>query len=390
MHICYVLAFSFPNGSAATRRVVGICNMLSACGHEVTIVSSRLDAIDCSSVGLSASVDIVFSGGRAGTSRGRASTNDVVGGFVGKLFFGRRLINGIRNLRNAPDIVIAYGGYTPLLLRLLLERRRRGYCLIFDAVEWASLRKDWIFSPYLISVQFAMKVLLPRLDGVICVSQFLKSHYQKYLPTIYLPPIFSDFQEVERLQPPSKKRKFIYMGNSDYDNVDILVTSFIDLVRLGQNIELHVAGSFLGVGVFDDAYIKKLKKDNIFFHGSLSQNEVQSLLEGCDALIFLRDNSPVTRAGFPTKFVQALCAGVPVITSAASDIADYVLGKNAGLILPNVRTESVIEGIKLFAEKSDTEILQMKRAALNVGKLNFDPVNFVSEVTSFLRVYDEA
>lgn len=382
MHVCYALAFNFPNSSAATRRVVGIANLLVACGHEVTIISSSDGYGGTEAVGLSSKVDLLFAGGRS-------PSGDVEGGFIGKLFFGSHLVQAIRSMDRLVDVVLVYGGYTPLLLRLMFEKKNSSFALVFDAVEWASLRSDWWRSAYLISVELAMRFLVPRLDGVVCISSFLKDHYEYRVPVALIPPLPPELKEIRDLRNPKGKRKFLYMGNSDYDNVDVLVECFARLVDHNDCVELHVAGAFLGASAFKPSVARELRGRNIFFHGLLSQDEAQSLLSDSDALIFLRDDSLITRAGFPTKFVQALCSGVPVITSAASDIEKYMSDGSAGIILQDLSIDSVLQGISQFAAMSDADIIEMKNAALQVGRVQFDSVRYIPETNKFLRLCNE-
>ncbi len=67
----------------------------------------------------------------------------------------------------------------------------------------------------------------------------------------------------------------------------------------------------------------------IDWKGRIPHNEALDLLKKSDYSIFLRDTNLVTTAGFPTKFVEALSCGIPVLTNRNSNLADYLIeGKN--------------------------------------------------------------
>jgi glycosyltransferase involved in cell wall biosynthesis len=94
--------------------------------------------------------------------------------------------------------------------------------------------------------------------------------------------------------------------------------------------------------VTEDAYLNLYPEDTdllkeytvrnrIIFHGRLHHEEALKILQGSDYCIFYRENTRLNRAGFPTKFVESISCGVPVITTRTSDLAQYI--NNRGFLL---------------------------------------------------------
>ena len=67
--------------------------------------------------------------------------------------------------------------------------------------------------------------------------------------------------------------------------------------------------------------------------------------------MFLRDDNRVTKAGFPTKFVESISAGVPVITNKTSDLEYHLKNGENGFLLGNN-----IENDLKIAIENDTKI----------------------------------
>ena len=216
MHICYALAFAFPDSSAATRRVSGVVSLLASCKF-VTVVSAGMPRAIPEDLGIPRDVRIIFV---------EKDEDGNVNGVFKKLTFGSDICSEIERIDQKIDVVIAYGGYAPMVLRLLKLKQKMNIKVIYDAVEWASLRPNWWLSPYLINVHLAMSCLLKKMDGVICVSQFLYDYYQGETRVLRLPPLSVEPSNNLLRKRKSAVCKLSYVGNSDHDNVDLIIKKF--------------------------------------------------------------------------------------------------------------------------------------------------------------------
>ena len=118
MRLAYVVSFAFPNASAGTRRVIGICQALVHAGVDVTVYSAAGGCEFLSNLnGLPDEVQVIYTSDRKDNSllRNRLLSAVFFGGKTSKLLH--------KNLNNF-DTILLYSGYTPMLLRLLKLRNR--------------------------------------------------------------------------------------------------------------------------------------------------------------------------------------------------------------------------------------------------------------------------
>ena len=88
-------------------------------------------------------------------------------------------------------------------------------------------------------------------------------------------------------------------------------------------------------------------------------------MKNCDALIFFRDDTIVSKAGFSTKFVEATACGVPVITNLTSDINYYLKNDFNGIVLE----DNFSDNINIINRLTKSKLKRIKR---NMNKSEFD------------------
>ena len=57
------------------------------------------------------------------------------------------------------------------------------------------------------------------------------------------------------------------------------------------------------------------------------------MVKKADYSIIIRDNNLVTRAGFPTKFVESVACGTPVICNDNSDLKEWIDRCGCGFVV---------------------------------------------------------
>ena len=83
----------------------------------------------------------------------------------------------------------------------------------------------------------------------------------------------------------------------------------------------------------------------------------------------------MTMAGFPTKFVESVSCGVPVITTETSDLKKFCQQRNNGAILP---AENFSEELRNFLDSVPTQ------GRINVDRNAFDYRNYLEQFRDFL------
>ena len=95
-----------------------------------------------------------------------------------------------------------------------------------------------------------------------------------------------------------------------------------------------------------DAPMLDMMADMLIFHGRVPQSDVPRLLATADYSVLLRPLERYAQAGFPTKLVESLAAGVPVIANPTSDIAEFVRDGIEGILLTDHSPAAFVAGVK--------------------------------------------
>ena len=122
---------------------------------------------------------------------------------------------------------------------------------------------------------------------------------------------------------------------------------------------------------------KLIGEDRLRFHGRLEHKAALELLKTADFSIFYREDNRMTRAGFPTKFVESISCGVPVITTETSDLKKYLRDGRNGLVIPAPASQSQI--MAALKEASEMELPPP------VDKEIFTVENYQKEMLQFLH-----
>lgn len=279
-----------------------------------------------------------------------------------------------------PSLVITYNYPAIAQERVIRFCRKNGIKVIGDITEWyqpSNLLKK-------IDVCLRMRWSNKHLDGIIAISRFLNDYY-KGCNTILLPPII-DTDEIKWKQQIVDecldKIKLIYAGVPGFskDRLDFIVNGIACVSH--ENLLFNI------VGITKEQYIEtfgdKIDVDNlpIVFHGRLSHNDTIKLLIGSDFQIFFRPNLRVNNAGFPTKFVEAMTAGAPVIMNRISNVDDYLKDGFNGIMIDNPVECEIREALERVSKMNRSDVDRMKA---NCIRDQFDYHQYVKALEVFMN-----
>jgi len=167
---------------------------------------------------------------------------------------------------------------------------------------------------------------------------------------------------------------------------DVLVEAVADLTARGVELELVIAGE----DGPDAAPIRRLVAercpDAVQFTGPLSQCELLALYRGADVFaLACRVDADGDRDGIPNVMVEAMAAGLPVVSTAVSGIPELVRDGENGLLVPPedpralasallrlatdlpLRERLATAGRETVAERFDGDVLARRMAGLFRG-----------------------
>lgn len=100
-------------------------------------------------------------------------------------------------------------------------------------------------------------------------------------------------------------------------------------------------------------------------------------------MIFLRDKILGNMAGFPTKFVEALSCGTPVLTNDSSNILDYLEEGLNGFILDYPDQDKLVKSLNSALSKTKEKNKSMKEYLSN--RFSFDYRNYITSFREFMN-----
>lgn len=375
--ILYVGGFELPDKDAAAHRVYNNAKLLQSVGYNVILLD--IDRSASGYKGVKSRTDSIF---EVWSHKFPYSTFSWF-----KYLTSIKNIVEIINKRKDIKAIICYNYQAIPLWKILKYAKKNGIKVIADCTEWHEDKR----LIKIIDTEFRMRYLHKKVDGVICISQYLEDYYSGYVNTTVVPPLVDinekKWETSKNSQiPDSQVVSFIYSGRPGRhkDKLNHIIESMIEFK---SSCEIN----FTIVGITKDEYTEYYPEhtniieemNNIVdFHGRVSHEESIALVKEADYQIFIRENKRVNNAGFPTKFVESMACGTPVITTKTSDLDKYLIeGKNGFFVDYNMNSLKKILKMIVKMDKSDIEL--MKDNCKNVSVFNYK--SFENSVSTFLK-----
>lgn len=262
------------------------------------------------------------------------------------------------------------------------HRQSRVKILRLDGV-WHDTAKDWRRK------NKAIAESLRRADGVVYQSEFARNMGDRYLGSARCPSrvIFnaSDPRIYERTMPARFSDKGVFVAFSKWrphKRLRDIICSFLQ-----ANIDdgrLLVLGNIERSGLSDREAREFFSRDNIDYLGMLPQSILMPVLKGCTGSIHL-----CWFDACPNSVVEAICAGVPVITNNVGGTWEIV-GPSGGYVC-NIDEPYDFEPVDLYKppEIDRTVVAEaMRKCAAERPKVNCGHVdirNVADHYLDFIR-----
>ena len=173
---------------------------------------------------------------------------------------------------------------------------------------------------------------------LIVISYRLSQFYAKYYPQdkITVIPAIVDTSRFATNTPKNNKYTIGYLGSfAQKDNVKGIIHSFSLAVKEMPQLKLKLIGFNNQKKTIDQLIHRLGLDDSVEQSGLIGYENVTDWLQKCDLLISYRNSEAYSTFGFPTKLVEYLATGIPVICSNIGDINHYLQHNiNAYLVEP--------------------------------------------------------
>jgi glycosyltransferase involved in cell wall biosynthesis len=239
------------------------------------------------------------------------------------------------------------------------------------------------------------RIIQYGINGCLAVSPLGVERLQKMFPKVshfnYIPLCVSGMSlsqhKTKNLVTSDKPLKFCYIGTLDKKrDFGVVLKGFAEAMRNGLNCELHVfGGKHKDIAEFSNL-VEFLKiSDSVKLYGELPREQLLESLTMFDIGISVFPNILAYREASPTKLIEYMSVGLPVLASEGCVLQENVVEQSGAGILINFSEKNVAEGLLKF----DTErasIPGMSRKAYDFVVENYT-YNFY--VNTFAEMYNE-
>jgi len=268
--------------------------------------------------------------------------------------------------KEKPELLIIshYSLYLPFIL---FSKEKKKVKIILDVHDLPSFTNIIIFKFTL----FIEKLIIRNINHIILASKYFKKHYLNKSTIVLdnIPPINHIGIEPRDIGK-SGIIQIAFVGALRYPDLYKLL---IESVSLFENLELH----FYGSGTSDEELLchsKRLKANNVFFHGRFNKNDIKKIYSDIDLLwaCYPSDNYNVKYAT-SNKCLESLYFKTPCVFSKGTMLAEDFKDRKIGFsIIPNDKFEIVkflkslnISDLKLMQENIKKEIIPEYKSLRN-------------------------
>lgn len=326
--ILYIGGFELPDKNAAAHRVISNSKAIRELGGEVILAGvnkeiSEPTTFDCFKY---------ISGFKTYELNYPRNIREWISYLTSSGFY-KNII-----LENDVNAIICYNLPSIVLKKLFIFCRKNNIKIYADVTEWYSSKGRSIPNKILkgFDTSYRMKILHKKLDGLIVISNFLKEYYSDFLQNVILIPALVDLNDSKwrnNFKKSHTQLTLVYAGNPSMkkENLGLMITS---LQSVKRKVVLEI------IGITKEEFYKmfpnfnrEISLNNINFHGRLSHADSLDFIKKANYSYFIRDEDIVSLAGFPTKLVESISCGTPVLTNTTSNISDFIFSNINGVLI---------------------------------------------------------
>lgn len=387
LYIIYAGPFRFPDGDAAAARVLNNARAMRMAGHRVEFLSyggrheseassTRQSEFDGFEYSITHDID--------------RSRDPIQRRIVNFLVQGYRAY-ALLKTKSVPDVVILYNPALVMVVRMLFFARSRRIRLVADLTECyhSSEFPGGKWMPFAWMNELNIRWALRTISSKIVISSFL-DHFYKSSVNLIVPPLVDindkKWTRKSEVIPAFEGISCIYAGTpSGKDQVLFILDALKRVIGQGASVRLI----FLGEGL-DQLRLSvqsadfAMCRDFVVFPGKVPQYDVPAWYNTADFSLLFREHNRKNDAGFPTKFVESMAAGVPVIGNLTSDLGNYLVHDYNGFIVNEIDSKVLADLFVHLSKLNKSQLSNMKKAAKQTAVQYFDFRNHQERLNNFL------
>lgn len=271
---------------------------------------------------------------------------------LASLAAARRLL---RDHAAAYDLVLLHD---PELL-LVCGAATRRTAVVWDVHEDAGqslVARPWVPAWLRPAARFVVRVverLAERRVHLLLAEHSYQDRFRRQHPVVPNGP------QVPAVAPPSGRDRVVYVGRV------AAARGAHELVALGRRlrdrVEVHVIGD--AEGDVAPVLTAAAERGDVVWHGFVPNTEALGLVTGATAGLSLLHDLPNFRGSMPTKVLEYLGCGVPVITTPLPLAVEVVRTADAGEVVPFADVDAVVAAVERLVGDDDA-----RQAAADRGR----------------------
>lgn len=271
-------------------------------------------------------------------------------------------VNETYNMFKPHETVVLFFGYD-YKTQKMWEKISKKYNLklvsfTFDTHEGSNSQRKGI-KGFILNKYFELGIKkLNNLNGIILFNKNAYSELNLKIPFL-VSKVGIEEREISETSYKRKNKvfKIVYAGSLEvYNGIELMISSITNN-RL-KDVELEIYGDGT-LKEYVESYAKKY--NNIKYNGIIERDKVGNVIEKADLLLNLRDiNSVVSKYAFPSKLIEYMASGIPVLTTR---LIDNKLFEQGVFILSEYKEDdliNLIEYIKDNPQKQEEKVSKAK------------------------------
>ncbi|MCI9553489.1 MAG: glycosyltransferase family 4 protein [Acutalibacter sp.] len=294
--------------------------------------------------------------------------------------------------KSLTGIMFVSGG--ELLLNYIKKiAKRNDIWVLHDSVEWYSPSEfsNGEKNIWYIKNNRLNEKLIDKSIKVIAISSFLENHFKsKGIDAIRIPVIM----DVKNIIPCDYTHvndviRIIYAGSPG--GKDHLKEMIFAVKRLSEEERKKL--NFTIIGISRDQFEKSYPdlelaevEGCVSFLGRKKREEVLDLIKRSDFSFLLRPaEERYAKAGFPTKVVESMSNGIPMLCNLTSDLELYLRNNENCILIENCDEDSCVKALRKVINLDNEALYTLKKNARITAEHHFNMYNYIEAVDNFLN-----
>ena len=349
--VALVCTFAFPNGLAATTRIVSYLKGLNEKGVDTDVFIYRPTELYNKSTGLP--IDGEIDGVRYHYPNRRVYSKYKLMRVMGRYYYYLVACYRIwkEHKKQKFDFLLISNDFLDILSLYTFWAKMIGIRPVFITDEYPMPIRVHLHNDIPKWKKVLYKHILKYEDSLVFMTDKLNTFFNSELKKPYhILPTITDTSRFDIEVKPADKKYMCYMGNMELskDNVDNIIHAFTLVSDKYKDIDFYLYGA---PSQKDKAIIQGVIKEcnmeeRVFIKGRVPATEVPTILKKAYLLVSSQPNTKRAEGGFPTKLGEYMATGVPTILTDVGEISQYVKdGVHVHIVPP--------ENPELYAKKLD-------------------------------------